>query len=247
MIKLMIHVVKIVIATVIALLFGSCKFDATDLGKNITGSGNVISKDRNISNFTKVEVRKGLDCEIVQSNTFRVVVEADDNLQDGITTQLENGTLVITSKYNRYKNVKSKTVKVFMPTVDYLGSSGGANLKTIGAIKANDIHLKSSSGSSLNAEIESEKVTLESSSGSTLEASGKAISLNTLSSSGSTIDAKRLLANEVRSQCSSGSNAEVNPILVLNAQASSGSSIRYENTPKQISKQVSSGGSISAN
>lgn len=242
----MIHVVKIIIATVIALLLGSCKFDATDLGKSITGSGNIISKDRNISDFTKVEVEKGLDCEIVQSTSFRVVVEADDNLQEGIVTQVQNGTLTITSKYNRYKNVKAKTVKVFMPVIDVLETSGGSSLKTIGIIKANDIHLKSGSGSSLDAEIESEKVTLESTSGSDLTVSGKAISLVTLSSSGSSIDAKKLLANDVNSQSSSGSSTDVNPILKLNAQASGGSSIEYFNTPKQISKQISSGGSVSA-
>lgn len=243
----MVHIAKIVIATIVALLLGSCKFEGNAFGESITGSGKVVSKERNLANFTKIEIKKGLDCEVVQSSNFKVVVEADDNLQEGITTTVENGTLVITSKYNRYHNVESKNIKVFMPLVSGLETVSGSSLRTVGVIKGNDIHLKSSSGSSLTADLESEKVLLESSSGSTLKASGKAISVNTLSSSGSTIDAEKLLANEISSQCTSGSSTSVNPILSLNAQASSGSSIHYVNTPKRISKQESSGGSVSAN
>lgn len=241
----MVHVVRIVIAAVVALFFGSCKFETNGFGESIKGSGNVVTKERNLSDFTKVELKKGLECEIAQSSTFKVEVEADDNLQEGIITHVENGTLVVTSKYSNYRNVKSKKVKIYMPVIDALQTTSGADLKTIGVIKGNDIHLKSSSGSSLTAEVESENVTLESTSGSELKASGKAILVNTLASSGSIIEAKKLLANEIRSQATSGSSTKVNPILILNAQASSGSNIQYVNAPKRITKQETSGGSVS--
>jgi hypothetical protein len=245
MIKLMVHVVKIVIATVVALLFGSCKFEANGFGESIKGSGNVVTKERNVSDFTKVELKRGLECEVVQSNTFKVEVEADDNLQEGIFTTVENGTLVVTSKYNNYHNVASKKVKIHMPVINALQTSSGADLRTVGVIKGNDIHLKSGSGSTITAEVESENITLESTSGSTIKASGKAILVNTLASSGSSIEAERLLANEIRAQSTSGSSTKVNPILKLNAQASSGSNVEYVNAPKQISKQETSGGSVS--
>lgn len=243
MIKLMIHLTKVIIAAFVALLFGSCTMSFN--GKSVTGSGNVVSKERNVKDFTKIELKRGLDCEVKQSETFKVVVLADDNLQEGITTKVENGTLIIDSEYNNYNNVKSKTIQVFMPIIDVLETTSGSSLKTSGTIKGNNIHLKSSSGSSLEAEVESENLTLESTSGSTLTASGKAIELKTLSSSGSTIDATNLLANNVNAQSSSGSNTEVSPIVLLKAQASSGSSIEYAKTPKTISKQESSGGSVS--
>ncbi|SHI67187.1 head GIN domain-containing protein [Flavobacterium terrae] len=243
MIKLMIHLTKLIIVTCVALLFSSCNMSFG--GNAITGSGNVVSKERKVDDFTKIELKRGLDCEVKQADAFKVVVEADDNLQEGIITKVENGTLVIDSEYNNYKNVKSKTVYIYMPIVDEIETTSGSSLKTSGVIKGNNIHLKSSSGSSLKAEIESENLSLESTSGSTLTVSGKAIELSTLSSSGSTIDATNLLANNVHSQSTSGSNTEVSPILNLKAQASSGSSIEYAKVPKTISKQESSGGSVS--
>lgn len=238
----MIHLVKIIVSFIVALLFNSCMTMNFD-GKSITGSGNVLTKERNVKNFTKIEVQKGVECIVTQGNPFKVTVEADDNLQESILTSVENGMLKISSEYNNYHNA-TKKVHVQLPVVEALETTSGAELKTIGVIKNNTIHLKSSSGSDLYANIESEKVALESTSGSDLKVEGKAIDVTTASSSGSHIDAEKLLANNVDAQSTSGSDTDVHPLLSLKAKASSGSSIDYHSTPKQISKEESSGGSV---
>jgi hypothetical protein len=243
MIKLMIHLVRIVIATCVALLFNSCKYDI-DLGEKITGSGNVVTKERNLAPFTKIEVSQALDCEVTQGNDQKVVVEADDNLQDGIITTVSNGTLKIASKYNNYNNVKSKKIRVQMPIIEGLESTSAAYLVTKNVIKGNTIYLKSSSASKLVATIEADKVLLESSSGSDLNVEGKALEVSTASSSGSSIDADDLLANDITSQSTSGSTTSVHPILKLKAHASSGSSIQYSKTTKSLSIEENSGGSV---
>lgn len=244
MIKLMISLVKIIVTAFIALLFGSCNFNL-DLGENnITGSGNVVSKERNLTAFDKITVTKGLDCEVTQGNTFSVIVEADDNLVNNITTKVVNGTLEIDSKYNSYTNVTSKKVKVQLPKISGLEATGAASIKTSNEIKGNNIILSSSSAGYLEANVNSENVSLESNSGSTLNASGKAINLNADGSSGSHIKASKLLANNITSESSSGSSIEVFPIIKLTAQASSGGNIQYFNKPKTISKEESSGGSV---
>jgi len=99
----------------------------------------------------------------------------------------------------------------------------------------------------MNVETESDTIRLESTSGSEQKIKGKALVLFTSSSSGSSIEAEGLLANEISSQSTSGSSTEVNPIVSLKAKASSGSSIDYKNKPKSISKEESSGGSVSRN
>jgi hypothetical protein len=242
MIKLMIHLVKIIVATFITILFSSCKYDM-NLRNSITGSGNVVTRTRNVTDFDKITLSDGLDCEVIQGNTS-VKVEADDNLQDGIKTSVENGILLISSKYNNYDDVKSKKVIVTLPIISNLTTESGSHLFTKNAIKSNEIYLKSSSGSKIDANVESEKINCDSSSGSAIEIEGKAIYLDTESSSGSTIDAKRLFANEANARSSSGSSTIINPILSLKAHASSGSSINYQRRPKTISVKESSGGSV---
>ena len=180
MIKIMVHLVRIVIATCIALLFNSCKYDI-DLGEKITGSGHVATRERSLATFTKIEVSQGLDCEVTQGNDQKVVVEADDNLQDGIITTVTNGVLKISSKYNNFINVKSKKIKVQAPIILGLETTSASSLITKNTIKGNTIYLKSSSASNLDANIEADKIILESSSGSDLNIEGKALELTTAS------------------------------------------------------------------
>jgi Putative auto-transporter adhesin, head GIN domain len=244
MIKLILNLATIIVTIFVSLLFGSCNFNMDLGGKTIKGSGKIVTETRNLKDFDKVTVARGLECEIIQSDKTEVVVVADDNLVKGIKTTVENGTLKITSIYNNYHNVSSKKIMVYLPVIVSLETTSGAELKSRNVIKSNDILIKSSSGSEMEVDVESEKITAESTSGSDLILKGKAIILETSSSSGSLLDAERLLANEIISQSTSGSETTVNPILKLSAKASSGSSIGYVKKPNQIDIEESSGGSV---
>lgn len=243
MIKLAINLVKIVLTISFALLFGSCGMDINS--KSITGSGNVTTTIRNVEKFDKIQVSKGLECEVEIGTNQKVQVIADDNLVNGITTQVENGILVISSEYNRYKNVKSKKIKVTIPTISGLETSSGSRLVSTSILRGKSIFIKSSSGSSIDAILEFDEIIAQSTSGSAQSLSGLALDLQTESSSGSTINAKNLKANAVSAQSSSGSTNTVYPIESLQAKASSGSSVIFKNTPKTITKVASSGGNVS--
>ncbi|HPW97528.1 MAG TPA: head GIN domain-containing protein [Flavobacterium sp.] len=246
MIKFVMFCVKAFVATLVGLLVTSCN-GKIDLGNSITGSGKVVKEVRNLDSFDKVTVCCGLECEIIQAPNFKVTVEADDNLIKDIKTSVINGTLKISTDYGNYVNVTSKKIIVEMPNVKSLETTSGSSLKTIKTIRENSLSLKTSSGSEMNVETESDTIRLESTSGSEQKIKGKALVLFTSSSSGSSIEAEGLLANEISSQSTSGSSTEVNPIVSLKAKASSGSSIDYKNKPKSISKEESSGGSVSRN
>lgn len=246
MVKFVMYCVKAISAAIIGLLVASCNGNM-NLGKSINGSGKVITEERNVGSFDKVTVCCGLECEIVQAPDFKVTVEADDNLVKEIKTRVENGTLVISTDYKNYINVSSKKVIVQMPTVKSLETTSGSSLTTPKTINETNLSLKSSSGSGMDVRVESDTIFLESSSGSDQKIRGKALILYTASSSGSHIDAEDLIANDVTSQSSSGSSTEVNPVLNLKAKASSGSSINYKKSPKSVSKEESSGGSVSGN
>lgn len=235
---------KITLALFSLLLLTSCH-DWYTL-KSITGSGNVITENRKIDQtFTGIDVSNGIDVIIQQGNTIEVIVEADDNLQDEITTTVKNGILVIECEYNSFLDVSSKKVIVKMPKIDQLESSSASSITSEMTIKTNAIDISSSSGSSVDLKINADKLSCKASSGSDITLTGLALELNAKASSGSDIDAKDMPANKVVAKSSSGSSIEVNPILELQADASSGSSINYVKTPKKISRESSSGASIS--
>lgn len=213
----------------------------------IEGSGNVITEKRNIeSPFTKIQASTGVEVVLEQGAPSEIEVEVDDNLMKYIVTKVENGTLIVKIDGN-INTMENAIIRVKTKTIEGLESSSGASIKTINKLSGTSLTLKTSSGSTIQADLEYEKVNCESTSGSEIKVSGKALALETKSSSGSEIEAQELAANEILAQSTSGSSTTVNPIVLLIAKASSGSSIDYVKEPKKVVKEETSGGSVSFN
>jgi hypothetical protein len=243
MLKIITIITKFILVVLTALLFGSCNY--TINSKSIKGSGHVTTENRIITqDFKSVEVSNAINLVIEQADKKETIVEADDNLQNHITTKVENGVLIVACDYNSFTNVESKKVIVRMPIIEELRASSASSITSINTIKGENINLRASSAANINVTIKSDNITSKSSSGSTISMDGMALSLEATASSGSNIDANELLANEVTAKSSSGSSIHVHPIVSLKAKASSGGSIEYNNTPQSIEKQSSSGGSI---
>lgn len=243
MVKVIVFLTKLIVVTCIALLFSSCKYDI-NLGNRNNGNGNIITQTRTTnSDFQKIEVSSGIEVVVEQANTKSIIVEADDNLQKFISTKVENGILIIKSE-GGYNSTQTPKVTVKMPVISGLSSSSGSKITSTNTLITSNIKVESSSGSEINIAVEADAISLESASGSSIKARGKALKLETVSSSGSEIDSEQLMANEVISQSNSGSSTTVSPILILKADAASGSSINYRGSPKTLEEKTSSGGSI---
>ncbi len=243
MIKLIIYITKLILVTITALLFASCNFGGNS--NSIEGSGNVTTQNRTVTaKFTKIEVQNAIDLVIEQSDSSSIVVEADDNLIDKITTKIENGTLVIECDFNSFRNSITKKVTVKMPVIHEIESSSAATVRSTSILKSTHLKLDASSASEMNISVESDKVSVSTSSGSTINVEGMALEVEADASSGSVINAQNLEANDVNADASSGASISVHPIASLKAEASSGAGISYSKIPKTMEKKSNSGGSI---
>ena len=243
MVKFITLLTKIILVTLFAVLFASC--NNISHMNSISGSGNVTTETRNVTaTFKNIKVSNAIDLVIEQADITEIVVETDDNLQDIITTKVENGVLIIKSNSSSFRNATSKKVTVKMPIIEDLDASSAATISCKNIIKGENISLSTSSAANINLKIESDNIYCDSSSGSEIIISGKALKLDTSSSSGSSIHAEDLMANEVIADASSGSSINLHPIVSLNAEASSGASVSYNIEPKTIQKRSSSGGSV---
>lgn len=251
MIKIIVHVTKVILAVITTLLVSSCSFtdkNGSFFGsEHVSGSGNVVTQNRDVTqNFSYISAKNGLRVYVEQGSKTSITVEADDNLQEHIITEIEDDELVIYTDAN-IDNAEAKRITVTLPEIKGLAASSSALLKSNSVLKSETLNLSTSSGSNLNVAVEANNVTCESSSGSRMTVQGNTAELTTDSSSGSNLDAKGLTAKYVTSESSSGSHVAINPSKSLEAKASSGSHISYKNVPKQIKVKTSSGGSINEN
>lgn len=242
MIKIITWITKIIVIVLTALFFSSCHFDYN----SIKGSGRITIENRTIpEKFTNIDVSSAIELIIEQSDKTEVVVEADDNLQNTIVTEVKNGKLIIANKSYISIHNGTRKVRVKMPIIEGLEASSASSITNVNVLKGNQLYLKTSSAATINLDgIEIDTISTNSSSGSTIKLKGLALKLIAKASSGSSNKCFRLFANEVSADASSGSNIEIHPIVSLKAEASSGASINYNATPKTINQKASSGGSI---
>lgn len=226
-------------ALTLLLIFGAC---SSNFGQK--GNGNVISQEREIiENFSEIRASAGLNIFLTQGNENKVTVEADENLQQYIKTDVTDGQLVITTSQN-IGWAKSKKVYVTFIEVNTIEANSGSDMVGNSVIKSENLSLKASSGADLKLEIFSKSVTAETSSGADLKVSGKATSLSAKASSGSDLNAKELLVINCIAQASSGADIKVNVKEKLDAKASSGADINYYGSPTEINENNSSSGSV---
>ena len=241
MIKVIIMITKIIVAATIALFLNSCNIK-TDFGEE--GNGTITTNARIINeDFKGIDVGAGIEVTVKQANNQFVSVETDSNLQSLIETKVVDGVLVIkpTQSVDPTSTIK---VVVKMANIESLDASSGSEIVGMGAFKGENIVIHASSAAEIDVNVRYDNVNLDASSGANITAKGVGLKLETNASSGSEINAFDLLVNDIVADASSGSNTNVHPILKLSATASSGSNIMYNNKPKSISKDQSSGGNI---
>ncbi|HTG67534.1 MAG TPA: head GIN domain-containing protein [Flavobacterium sp.] len=212
----------------------------------IKGNGNIITQKRDIDeNFKSVEANSGIEVIIEQADRTKVLVEADDNLQNSIITKVNNGVLIISRKSGSYSSQNGQKVFITAPVIEELTANSASSIKTKNTLKGENINLNTSSAAKIEAQLSIDNIKANSSSASKIEIKGMALNLDAQATSASKIEAEDLLANTITAESSSGSKISIHPIVSLKADASSGGKIEYNNTPKQIEKSTSSGGDIS--
>lgn len=240
MIRVVVYCTKFLVAIIAALLLSSCN----PILNGVDGNGNVTTEVRNIAGkFTAVQASAGIEVEMKQDSTAKVEVEADSNLLEFVKTELEGETLKVYIDKS-ISGAKELKVYIHMPELKKVTSNSGANVLLMGTFVGTNLVMDSSSGAHLEGKVEYDTVDAETSSGSSMDIKGIALKLKTSSSSGSTLNAKGLLANDVNADASSGSESSVNARVTLEANASSGASIKYTGIAKSVDKNESSGGSI---
>lgn len=233
--------------------------------ENISSDG--VTQVRNVGKFTGISVANGITVNFTQGNNQSVVVDTDTNLQQYVSTTVENGILVISLKNTNNKNLKFKRLMVTVeaPRLASVKVSSGALLTTLNTVKEDNFKADISSGANLNAEVNAKNsvdVEIASGSNAKMDINSRNFSINATSGSMATIvgktdtavfnltsaascNAQDLIAKTATVSATSGSALKIHATDSVSGSASSGASVRYKGNPGTTNKsKTSSGGSI---
>jgi hypothetical protein len=234
---------KLLTILFIATLFSSC---AIDMFNRATGNRNVITEDRSAKeDFTKIKVSTGLELYISQGLKNQITVEADENLQDIIITEIQDGMLKIYSEKNIWR-AKARKIYVTIENLEAIAATSGSDVYANETLKVNNLNISATSGSDINISVDANTVETNATSGSDIEVSGVSNNHISKATSGASIDAYQLQSKNVSAKVTSGADINVYASESIVAKATSGGDIDFMGNPKKVDKKTSSGGSVSA-
>jgi hypothetical protein len=235
---------KIIVATLLSLSLFSCNFDIT-MNSGVKGNGNVTTEERTVNeSITAIHASEGLNVYLTQSDSESISVEADENLQELIITEVKEGVLKIHTKENIGKS-KSKKVWVNFQDISSITSTSGSDVTSTNTINVAKLKLKTTSGSDMELEVNTTILDCKSTSGSDLSLSGTTKNLIAEATSGSDIKANNLIAESSEVKATSGADITVNTSKKLIAKATSGGDIKYYGNPETVEKSDNVSGNIS--
>lgn len=232
------------------------------LGKNIKGSGKIVTKTVPAPDFDGIEASRAVKV-VISDKVSDIRIEADDNLIDLVVVRAVKGKLEATLD-QKVNNIQNGNVTITVPAngkIRSLDASSASKIIGETTLKAGKFSIEASSAakikaaveavsctietsaSKVEASIEAESCSLDASSASKIILEGSAGTFRADMSSASKLNAEKFSAVNATIDTSSAASASIDCSGKLTASASSGSSVRYSGDCR-TSLEKSSGGSI---
>ncbi len=203
-----------------------CHGKMFNFGLGVKGSGVAKTEQRNIGNFTGLDVRGAFQVEVICQKEARLEITADDNLLKYIKTEVRGGVLHIETDGAQLNFKDSPRVLIAVPSLDDFNISGASRVKATN-MKAGDVKINLSGASQFAA-------------------TGTAQGIEADLSGACKFDGKDLQAVKVDINASGASKADVYASADLYAEASGASSVYYYGNPQNISPKTNGASKISA-
>jgi hypothetical protein len=212
----------------------------------ITGSGNLETRSKDFSGFTKIEANNGFEVIVTKSSTFSVEIIADDNVHKYLDISKSGDTLKIQTESGHTWHSVTLRANITMPDINEIDLSSGALVDVTGFSFIHDFKVNLSSGSHVTGEIDVGNADFNLSSGSHITLTGSADDLEADGSSGSHFNLEDFALNHADIALSSGSHATINVGGTLDVNLSSGSHVTYSGNPALGDIDVSADSTLSS-
>ena len=117
----------------VSFIMGCSLEDYNTFNGTLTGNGNVISQERNITDFNGIVSDAAGNVNIYPAENFRVVVTTDSNLQDVVNLWITGNTLYINNVfpagYSRFRASSAMRIDVYLPELENIDLSGVGNIR----------------------------------------------------------------------------------------------------------------------
>lgn len=134
------------------------------------GQGPTIERTREVADFTRIDAGAGIQVKVTIGPAGPLVVHAQENIQEMVTTTVRNGTLLIEAKGD-FTVADPVVVEVRAPSLEAVSLDGGAAVEVNG-LEADAVEVSLSGGARATITGTAQRVNLTAKSGSVASLAG---------------------------------------------------------------------------
>lgn len=198
---------------------------------------------RTTGDFTGIKAGDSFDIIITQSDANTVKVDAPENVQSQIKTEVKDGILVISSEGN-IKTDKDINILVGVQSLSSLDVSGAADVKSENQLTCDKLNIESSGAGDLHLDLKANEIKTSISGAGDVTLKGSAQMLNAGVSGAGDLKASNLEADKAKIRVSGAGSAKVNAKQSLDAEVSGAGDIIYKGNPAERNVNISGAGSV---
>jgi hypothetical protein len=212
-------------ALAIAVVLRYGVFQRSSGAEGAYGSGVAATEHRKLGSFSSVELAGSNNVTVRVGGRPSVVVKADENLLDRITTEVRADSLVIGNTPGSFTTESPLSVEVGVPSLSALALTGSGNVSVGG--------------------LDAESLTVDLSGSGTVIGSGRATRLEIILSGSGDAQLGPLVARDVKAVLSGSGDIFLTVTESLDASVPGAGAIVYAGDPRDVTTSITGSGAIS--
>ena len=160
--------------------------------EKVKGNGNVVSKDRALASFDKINLAGSIDIIIDQNGKESATVETDENLQEYIITEIKDGALNIHEKEHYDLKSTKLIVHLSCSKLKAISSGGSGDVKTASTITGDDFAISHGGSGDFNLNFAVKKLKISTAGSGDYVLKGTADEFNLSSAGSGDVNAKEM-------------------------------------------------------
>jgi len=210
-------------------IVGITALSACDMVHCVHGSGNKVTENRKVTNFTKIKVDGSFKIILKQDSSLNLNITTDDNIMKIVETNVTGDRLHIHTKKHICNG--EITITIGVRNLEELKASGAIDVASDGNLKVGDISFDFAGASKLNLDLNANNVTTSGSGATEINLKGQATSNNIVTSGVGKLNALDFVVSTCDIQSSGASECKVNVLQKLNISSSGATSVKYKGHP----------------
>jgi len=217
-------------------------------GKTIKGNGKMTTENRSTSNYEGVSLIGSMDVELVAGKEGQLKIEAESNLIEYITTNVENGKLKISVEKGVSLNPSNnKKIKVTVPfeEIEEVSLTGSGDIWNKDQIKSEYLKVNMTGSGDIKLDVYAKELKSGITGSGDISLSGKTNSLDCTVTGSGDFKAFNLQAKMVEASVSGSGDIQIYASESLTAKVSGSGDITYKGNPEKENFKTFGSGDIS--